>query len=188
MDIIEAIFTRRSIRKYQNRDVPPELIEKLLRAAMQAPSARNAQPWEFILLEDRSLLAEIPKICPNAPMAPEAPLGILVCGNLDFEKSEGFWVIDCSAAIQNMLLAAHGLALGAVWCGIYPRQPRIEGIRQLLGIPDRVIPHSLVLVGYPAESPPSVDRYHPDRVYKNRWGNRDETLLLPKGPKGAAAE
>jgi len=173
MDVWTALMTRRSVRKYQQRPAPPELIEKLLRAAMQAPSARNAQPWEFILLDDRNLLAEIPKICPNAPMAAQAPVGILVCGNLDLEKSEGFWVIDCSAAIQNMLLAAHGLGLGAVWCGIYPRQERVDGIRRLLAIPERVIPHSLVLVGYPAESPQPEDRYQPERIYKNRWGQRD---------------
>jgi nitroreductase len=172
MDVWTALMTRRSVRKYQQQPVPPERIEKLLRAAMQAPSARNAQPWEFILLEDRNLLAEIPNICPNAPMAAQAPVGIVVCGNLDREKSEGFWVIDCSAAIQNMLLAAHGLGLGAVWCGIYPRQQRVEGIGRLLGLPERVIPHSLVLVGYPAESPQPEDRYQPERIYKNRWGQR----------------
>ncbi len=173
MDVLTALMSRRSVRKYQPQPVPAELIEKLLRAAMQAPSVQNAQPWEFVVLDDPNLLAQIPKICPNAPMAADAPVNIVVCGNLDLEKSKGYWVIDCSAAIQNMLLAAHGLGLGAVWCGVYPRQPRVDGLRQLLSLPDQVIPHSLVVVGFPAESPPPEDRYHPERVHKNRWGQKD---------------
>lgn len=170
MDVMTALMTRRSVRKYEPRPVPQEMIEKLLRAAMQAPSAQNAQPWEFILVDDPHLLAEILKVCPNVPQDSQAPMAIVVCGNLDREKSEGYWVIDCSAAIQNLLLAAHGLGLGAVWCGVYPRQPRVDGLRRLLAIPDRVMPHSLVLVGYPAESPQPEDRYQPNRLYKNRWG------------------
>lgn len=170
MDVMEALLTRRSIRKYQPQPIPTELIQKVLRAGMQAPSARNAQPWHFIVLDDHSLLTEIARICPTASMAAQAPLGIVVCGDLDLEKSEGFWVIDCSAAVQNMLLAAHGLGLGAVWCGIYPREARVEGLRRLLEIPERVIPHSLVVLGYPAESPRPENRYRAERVYKNRWG------------------
>ena len=124
MDTLLAIRTRRSIRAYQDKPVPEELTQKLLAAAMQAPSARNQQPWQFIVIDDRALLAKIPGVMPNAAMAAEAPLAILVCAELALEKSQGYWVLDCAAAVENMLLAAHALGLGAVWCGVYPREPR----------------------------------------------------------------
>jgi len=169
MDTLEAIRTRRSIRKYQDKPVPEELIQKVLAAAMSAPSARNAQPWQFIVVTDRKLLTEISQINPNAHMAAHAPAAILVCGDLSLEKSQGYWMVDCAAAVENLLLAAHALGLGAVWTGIYPRQPRIDGFRRLLGLPENVIPHSLVPLGYAAEQRPSEDRYKAERVRRDRW-------------------
>jgi nitroreductase len=170
MDTLEAIRTRRSIRKYQDKPVPDELIRKLLAAAMSAPSARNAQPWQFVVISDRQLLGEIPKVNPNAWMAERAAAAILVCGDLSLEKSAGYWVVDCAAAVQNMLLAAHALGLGAVWTGIYPREERSKGFQRLLALPGNVVPHSLVVLGYPAEQPATEDRYREDRVRRNRWG------------------
>jgi len=169
MDPLDAIRTRRSIRKYQDKPVPEELIEKLLAAAMYAPSACNAQPWQFVLLQDRKLLREVPKIHPYAAMAAQAPLAILVCGDTSLEISPGYWAIDCSAAVENLLLAAHALGLGAVWTGVYPQQDRVEGFRRLLGLPKNVIPHSLIPLGYPAEQPPQEERYRPERIHRNGW-------------------
>jgi nitroreductase len=169
MDVLEAIRTRRSIRKYLNQPVPEELMQELLAAAMQAPSARNQQPWQFVVIDDRAILAEIPTFMPNAAMAGSAPLAILVCGDLDLEKSEGYWVVDCAAAVENMLLAAHALGLGAVWCGVYPREPRMEGLRRLIGLPQNVIAHSLVVLGYGAEQVAAENRYRPERVRRNHW-------------------
>jgi nitroreductase len=169
MEVIEAIHTRRSIRKYLDSSVPEESIQKLLAAAMQAPSARNQQPWQFVVIGDRSILTKIAELMPNAAMASKAPLGILVCGDLDLEKSEGYWVVDCAAAVENMLLAAHALGLGAVWCGVYPREPRMEGLKRLIGLPENVIAHSLVVVGYPAEQVRAENRYRAERVHRNRW-------------------
>jgi nitroreductase len=173
MDALEAIHTRRSIRKYLDQPVPEELIQKLLAAAMQAPSARNQQPWQFVVIDDRAILAKIPGFMPNAAMAGGAPLAILVCGDLSLETSEGYWVVDCSAAVENMLLAAHALGLGAVWCGVYPREPRMEGLRRLVGLPANVVAHSLVVLGYAAEQIPAADRYRPERVRHNRWSRKD---------------
>lgn len=172
MEALQAIHTRRSIRRYKDKPVPEELIQKLLAAAMQAPSARNQQPWQFVVIDDWAMLAQIPEFMPNAAMAAEAPLGILVCGDLSLEKSEGYWVVDCSAATENLLLAAHALGLGAVWCGVYPREPRMEGLRQLVGLPEGVIAHSLIVLGYPAEQVPPQDRYQPERVRRNGWASR----------------
>ncbi len=170
MDALEAIRTRRSIRKFQPREVPRELIRVLLEAAMLAPSARNAQPWQFVVIDDRKMLSEYGTKHPNAEMAKEAPLGILVCGDLRLELSPGYWPVDCAAAVQNLLLAAHALGLGAVWTGVYPREDRMNTLRQMCRLPEPVIPHTLVLIGYPAESPPMPDRFHADRIYLNQFG------------------
>jgi nitroreductase len=169
MDALDAIHTRRSIRQYQDMAVREELIEKVLAAAMSAPSARNAQPWQFVVVTDRKILREMSKINPNAAMAANAPLGILVCGDLRLELSAGYWVVDCAAAAQNLLLAAHALGLGAVWTGIYPRQERMAGFHRLLGLPEEVLAHSLMVLGYPAERPKSQDRYRRERVHRNGW-------------------
>ena len=136
---------------------------------MTAPSARNAQPWHFVAIDDRALLDACADICPNAAMIRGAPMAVLVCGALDLEKSEGYWPIDCAAAVENMLLAAHGLGLGACWCGVYPRQYRMDGLRELFHLPERVIAHSLVVFGHPAEPSGRQDRYRPERVHRNQW-------------------
>jgi nitroreductase len=169
MDAFEAIFTRRSIRKYLDEPISEELTQKLLAAAMQAPSARNEQPWQFIVIDDGAILRAAAALLPNAAMAAHAPLGILVCGDLSLEKSPGYWVVDCAAAVENLLLAAHALGLGAVWTGVYPRQPRMEALRQLVALPENVIAHSLVVLGRPAEQLKATARYRPERVRRNRW-------------------
>jgi len=169
MDALEAIHTRRSIRKYRDEPVPDELIDKVLAAAMSAPSARNQQPWQFLVVRDKSLLGQIPRICPNAAMIARAPLAILICADLDLETSPGYWVVDCAAATQNLLLAAHALGLGAVWCGVYPRQDRMTGLHQLFALPTRVVAHSLAAIGYPAEQPAPQNRYRSDRVHQDGW-------------------
>jgi nitroreductase len=169
MEVLEAIHTRRSIRKFEDKTIPPEILKKIVNAAMAAPSAGNSQPWEFIVLTEKKVLAQVPAINPYAQMAVGAPAAVLVCGKLEVEKFPGYWVVDCSAATQNMLLAAHSLGLGAVWTGIYPQQDRMDGFARLLGLPDRITAHSLVVMGYPAQSLPAQDRFRLDRVHCNRW-------------------
>lgn len=169
MDIFEAIHTRRSIRQFQDKPVPNLLVKKILAAAMMAPSARNGQPWQFLVINDRDLLATIPRFHPHAEMVANAPLAILVCGDLSLEGSPGYWVIDCALAIQNLLLAAHAVGLGAVCTGVHPREERVDGFRRLLDLPDHIMPHSLIPLGYPGETPISEDRYQEDRVHQNRW-------------------
>jgi nitroreductase len=169
MDTLEAIHTRRSIRVYQNKPVAEETITKLLAAAMAAPSAMNQQPWEFIVVTNRDVLDQISTINPNAQMAERAPLAILVCGNLQRETSPGYWVVDCAAAVQNMLLCAHALGLGAVWTGTYPNEDRMDGYTELFHLPEHVLPHTLVVVGYPAEQRPHPDRFQPARIHYNGW-------------------
>ena len=169
MDTLEAIHTRRSIREYTNQLILEETITQLLQAAMAAPSARNQQPWEFVVITNTKIREKIPSVSPFAQMIIDAPLAILVCGNLEVETAQGYWVIDCAAAIQNMLLAAHALGLGAVWTGVYPREERMDGLTELLNLPDHILPHSLVVIGYPAQQPEHPDRFKSERIHHNRW-------------------
>jgi nitroreductase len=169
MDTLTAIHTRRSIREYQDKDVPEELVTDLLKAAMTSPSARNQQPWEFVVITDPDLREEIPAVCPFAQMIVDAPLAILVCGNLQIETAKGYWVIDCAAATQNLLLAAHALGLGAVWTGVYPREARMDGLTKLLALPEKILPHSLVVLGFPAHELPQQERFKPERIHFNGW-------------------
>lgn len=169
MDTLEAIRTRRSIRNYNDQNVEAESIQKILAAGMSAPSAGDEQPWHFIVVTEKRILEEIPRINPYAAMTRDAQVAILICGDLRLERFEGFWVQDCAAATQNMLLAAHALGLGAVWTGIYPMQDRVEGFRKLLNIPVDVIPFALLPLGYPAHEPYKEDRFKKDRIHYNTW-------------------
>ena len=169
MDSLEAIFTRRSIRKYTTELIPTSIIHDLIEAAVSAPSAGNEQPWQFILLTKRDILDEIPRFHPHASFVKQAQQAILVCGDLSRETFEGYWMIDCSAATQNLLLAAHAKGLGACWVGIYPRQERIKKLKELLRVPDHIIPFALVALGFPAEEKQREDRYDEERVHVDTW-------------------
>jgi nitroreductase len=169
MDTLEAIFSRRSIRKYTDQPIPEALIENMLRAAMAAPSAGNQQPWHFVVIDDRSILNAIPQYHPYAEMLKKSPAAITVCGDLRKLVYNEFWVQDCSAATQNILLAAHSQGLGAVWVGLYPDEERVPKTQQLLGLPAEVIPFSFVALGYPAEQKQPSKRYHLSRIHRNTW-------------------
>jgi nitroreductase len=169
MEAIDAIRTRRSVRRYTDQPVPDILVADLLRAASAAPSAGNQQPWEFVVVRDRAVLEVVASANPYGGMAREAQLAIVVCGNLEREHRPGFWVQDCAAATQNLLLAAHAAGVGAVWCGTYPREERMQPIAAVLGLPEHVLPFSVIPLGYPAEQPAPADRYDQRRVHVDRW-------------------
>jgi len=169
MDAMEAILSRRSIRRYFKKPVPDEIIKELLQAAMSAPSAGNQQPWQFVVIKDRAILDEIPRVHPYSHMLNDAQVAILICGDLSAESHKGFWVQDCSAATENLLVAANAKGLGAVWLGVYPRVDRVEGIRRILNIPEHIVPLSLIPIGYPAEKRLKEDRYDAAKVHYDRW-------------------
>lgn len=169
MDAIQAIKTRRSIREYTDKPVSDKLVKVLLEAAMCAPSAGNEQPWHFIVIRDRWILDEITRIHPYAIMVKKASLAVLVCGDIRLEKHKGFWVQDCAAATENMLIAANAKGLGAVWLGIYPRKERVEGIQNLLKLPKQVIPFALIPLGYPVTRLLGSERFDESRIHENRW-------------------
>ena len=167
--VIDAILKRRSIRRYSGESVDKSKIRELLIAGMYAPSARNQQPWHFLVIEERPLLEKIMEIHPYASMLSGAALAILVCGDETLELSKGYWSVDCAAATQNILLAAHAMGLGAVWLGVYPRAERQKGIREIFGFPTNIHPFALISLGYPAEDKPVPDRIKEDRIRWNKW-------------------
>jgi len=170
MDAMESLFSRRSIRKYTSAAVSEEAVREILEAAMSAPSAGNQQPWHFVVIDDRQILDRVPEFHPHSLMCREARLAILVCGDPSLEKHAGYWVQDCAAATQNLLLAVHAEGLGGVWVGVYPREERVIGFRKLLNIPEHVVPFAVIPIGHPAEQkPPRPDRYNKARMHKNAW-------------------
>ena len=166
---MKEIFERRSIRKYSKLSISDSDIDNLLRAAMSAPSAGNQQPWEFILIKDKNIMSDITKIHPYSQMLKEAQLAIVVCADLDKEKHSGYWVQDCSAATENILIEAQHLGLGSVWLGVYPREDRVTGLKEILNLPERVIPLSIISLGYPAEKKGPSNRFDKLRIHINEW-------------------
>ena len=172
---LDVIFKRRSIRQFKTDPVPHPLIEMLLKAGMAAPSAMNKQPWEFIVVEDKEILAYYREVMPYAPHI--APLAIVTCANMRKRQTkidaDGFWVQDCSAATENMLLAATGLGLSAVWIGVYPAPEFIRYISTPLALPEYVIPLSMILVGYGEREKEARTQYNADVVFWNKYGKEE---------------
>jgi nitroreductase len=164
---IDTIFTRRSIREYTEEAVDEDEVKMLLEAAMAAPSASNRKPWHFVVVTERRILDNLARVHPYGKMLLNAPLCIAVCG--DTQTSPRFWVQDCSAATENLLLAAAALGLGAVWLGVHPKEERIGPIRKVLGLPETVIPLNLVSIGHPAEEKEPRTQYEEQRVHHQRW-------------------
>jgi nitroreductase len=167
MDAVEAILSRRSIRKYTGETIPEDTLTELLKAAMNAPSAHNGQPWSFVVITERKILDAVPDFHPYASMLKSAPAAIAVCG--DSKADPLFWEQDCSAATENILLASHALGLGAVWLAIHPYAERVQGIRKMLALPENIVPLCLVSIGHPNEQKPPGQRYDPAKVHRNSW-------------------
>lgn len=169
MDVIEAINTRRSIRKFTGEIISDEELKVILKAGFQAPSAHNFQPRDYVVVRDKEIIDKIADFHPYAKMLPKAGCGIVVCGDSQKQPQMGFLVADCSAAIQNMLLAAHGLGLGAVWCGIYCDEKLVKNMSEVLKLPEKIIPIGMVVVGKKAVDKEAVDRYDESKVHYDRW-------------------
>ncbi|WP_315116340.1 nitroreductase family protein [uncultured Clostridium sp.] len=166
---MKAIFERRSIRKYTGEKVSEELVGKLLKAAMAAPSAGNQQVWEFIVVRDRKVLEDITKAHQYSQMLKEADLAIIVCADTSREKYKGYWVQDCSAATENILVEAQHLGLGAVWLGVYPVEQRVKDIKKLFKLPEDVYPLSIISIGHPGERKEHSDRFDKNKIHYDRW-------------------
>lgn len=169
---IGDIMTRTSVRSYSGKEVRSEQIDTLLRAAMAAPSAANKQPWRFVVINDRTTLDSISMNFSSMTMAKEASVAIVMCGDvtatLDGEGRD-YWVQDVSAASENLLLAAHAIGLGAVWCGIYPMKDRVASFSEMLRLPDEIIPMACICIGYPAAETTPKDKWKPEYIHYNSW-------------------
>jgi len=169
MDAIECILTRRSVREFTEEDIDEKAISEILKAGMYAPSAGDQRPWHFIVIRNRKTLEAVTSFHPHAGMLKKAPAAIAVLADEASQKHKGYWTQDCSAATQNMLLAAHALGLGGVWLGIYPREERVKGLSELLGLPGNVVPLALLAFGHPAVKPRQPDRWDIARVRREKW-------------------
>lgn len=171
-DAIQTIMTRPSVRAFLDKPVPEETVEQLLRAAMAAPSAKNSQPWAFVLIRDRAELEKLGAALPNAKMTATAPLAVAICGVLDKTlpgEAREYWIQDCAAATENFLLAVHALGLGAVWTGVHPISERIAILKETLRLPDGVEPFCLIPFGWPAGPVDAKDKWDPAAVHTDVW-------------------
>jgi nitroreductase len=165
-EIIDILLSRRSIRQFMANPVDQDTLILLLKAAMSAPTACNSQPWEFIVITQKEVMDQIRSKLLFARY--NAPAAIVVCGNVNIANNSAardHWVQDCSAATENILIAAAGMGLGAVWVGVYPYPSKIKPLSEALGIPENVIPLSMVYVGHPAEIKAPRTQYDEHRVY-----------------------
>lgn len=168
--VIDNIMTRTSIRQFAAQPVTDEQVETLLRCGLAAPTAVNAQPWEFIVVRDRAILDTLGTRYPNTRISENVSVAIVPCGNLEkaFSKAPDFWIQDVSAATENILLAAHAMGLGAVWTGVYPTD-KVVPVQQLMNLPEHIIPLCIIPIGYPAEDPAPKDKYKPEIIHYDRW-------------------
>ena len=174
-EAIKNILTRTSIRKYTDQPVSKTDIETLLRAGMAAPIAVNRQPWHFVAVTDKAKLKELSG--GRGGMLEQCALAIVVCGNMEKTmqgKGQEFWIQDCSAATENILLAAPALGLGAVWTGGYPMEERVASISKALKLPETIIPLCTIVIGHPAESPTPKDKWKPENISYNEFGGKAE--------------
>ena len=171
---INNIMTRTSIRLYTNEPVSKADIETMLRAGMSAPTAVNRQPWHFVAVTDKEKLAEL---AGRRGMIQQAGVAIVVCGNMDKAMqgpAQAFWIQDCSAATENILLAANALGLGAVWTGCYPMEDRVAEVSKVLKLPKTIVPLCVIAIGHPAEQPTPKDKWKPENVSYNEFGAKIE--------------
>ena len=163
--MVDAIFRRISVRKYEPRAVAPEKIEQVLRAAMAAPSAGNQQPWEFYVVRDKAKIEALSKYSPYSGCAANAPVVIVPCYRTDGLRFPEFDTIDLAIATENMLLAITDLGLGGVWLAVAPIKERMEKVEAILGIGKDLRAYALVAMGYPAEDRAQQDRFDESRIH-----------------------
>lgn len=168
--VIENIMTRTSIRQFTDRPISKDTLDLVVKAGMAAPSAVNAQPWAFIIVTEKDILNSLNELKPWFNLK-TATAAVIVCGDLNKAKegAEEYWVQDCSAATENILLAAHAYGLGAVWCGVYPNEDIVTGVKKILDLPEKIIPLNVVTMGYPDENPEPKDKFKTENIHYQKW-------------------
>ena len=168
-DVLTVIHRRKSVRKYLDKPVERDQLITLLKAGMAAPTAADRRPWAFVVVTDKALLDSLATVSPSSKMLANAAAAIVVCGDTRRALNSNVWTQDCSAATQNILLAAEGIGLGAVWCGIYPEYFKYNHIRRIFDIPMEVIPLSLISIGWPTGEEKPKEKYDPSNIHWNAW-------------------
>lgn len=171
---METIFKRRSVRKYSDTKITDDQLKQIIKAGMAAPSAKNSQEWVFIVIRDKAIFDAFLGVHPNAFALKTADAAVLVCADLSKEKEpgQGWWIQDCSAAVQNMLLEATDMGLGSLWMGVHPKEDRINCIKTACRLPEGIEPLGLVSIGEQTKAYAPIDRYLEDRVYFNTYGTQ----------------
>ncbi len=162
-NVLDFLSRRRSVRRFQKKAIPEEILDLLMKCAMAAPSGNNVQPWEFVVVRDPRLKEELSRVHSWVYMAAEAPAAIVVLA----EKSSEWWKEDSAAAAENLLLAAANLGLGAVWCGI--KEEQAKAVRRILGVPKNLAVLCIIPIGYPAESPPPGTKYRKEKIHLDKY-------------------
>jgi nitroreductase len=165
-------MNRKSVRAYKEGAIPKEKLELIVKAGMAAPTARDTRPWEFVVITDKGLLKKLNDALPYAKMTEKAGAAIVVAGDLDRQnggRDSVYWIMDCSAAIQNILLAVESLGLGAVWTAVHPNKERVDPVRQLLKLPSNIVPLALIPIGIPTGAEKPKDKWNPKQVHWNGW-------------------
>ena len=171
----KTIFNRKSVRNYVETTVSPETLEFLVRAGMAAPTAMDRRPWEFIIINDKAIVKKLNDALPHAKMAEKAGQAIVVAGNIEKQaggKDATFWIMDCSAAVENILLAAESLGLGAVWTAVYPAADRLKPVIEILGLPSNIVPLAFIPVGKPDGSDKPKEKFDKEKIHWNHWSNK----------------
>ncbi len=168
---LDVIFSRRSVREYQDQEIPDEIISDLLEAGMAAPSAMTKDPWHFIVIKNKATLQKLADLLPHGRMLRYAPAAFLVCGDITkaHGQLESYMLQDLSAAVENILISANILGLGTCWLGVHPRPERMDGIRKLCNLPENIIPMCGIAMGWPLDKPQARTRFNADRVHRDTW-------------------
>ena len=178
MDLLNAIMTRRSVRQFDtSKEITKQDLEEIIKVAQFAPSAHNKQPWEFLVVTDKEVMADLRKIQPWTSFAKDASAVVLVCGNTDVafsrNKDDEVWNysdIDCALAVENLMLAAHAKGIGSCFCGAAPMPKVIAGLQEMFALPDNIRPLSIVVLGYPSEEPKQpTDRFKAEKIHWGKW-------------------
>lgn len=173
-DVLRTLAQRRSVRQFSDQVLEQEKIHTILEAGMRGPSCVNSKDWYFLVVTDKEMLGKMADVNgrPAEPLR-SAQAGILVCGDMEraFPKAPEYWVIDSAIAVENMILAAHSLGVGSVWLGTWPQEARVVGQKELFNLPEHVVPHSIVALGYPLDvlDKENPAPYDPERVHFEKW-------------------
>lgn len=171
MSLLNAIHTRASVRFFTEQNVSDEQIEMILRAGMAAPSACNKQPWRFVVVRNSETKKTYAETVKYADPVARANVAVVVCGDMEatIEGNKDYWIFDAAAAAENILLAAHGIGLGGVCLGVYPTMERVEFLKNLLKLPENIVPLATLAIGYPEKPAKPLDKWRPDFIHNEQW-------------------